>query len=87
MLLYALRFVISKLSVDAFSLLYSKLLHAKLSLFVFGAYFAESLWQVISIFSCFIPDFYRVFQINCNVIKASHFITVDQFDFKFGDIM
>ena len=58
MLLYALRFVISKLSVDAFSLLYSKLLHAKLSLFVFGAHFAESLWQVISIFSCFIRDYY-----------------------------
>ena len=32
---YALRFVSCKLGVDAFSFLYFKLLHAKLSLFVF----------------------------------------------------
>ena len=37
MWLSALRFVSGKVSVDAFSLLYSKLLMAKLSLFVFGA--------------------------------------------------
>ena len=37
MCLCALRFVTRKVSVDAFSLLYSKLLIAKLSLFVFGA--------------------------------------------------
>ena len=35
--LYALQFVTSKVSVDAFSLLYSKLLHAKLSVFVCSA--------------------------------------------------
>ena len=56
MWLYALRFNTCKVSVDAFSLLYSKLLHAKLSLFVFGATFAEWHWQVISICSCFIRD-------------------------------
>ena len=39
-----------------FSLLYSKLIHAKLSLFVFGATFAEWYWQVISLSSCFICD-------------------------------
>ena len=54
---YALRFVTCKVSVDAFSLLYSKLLLAKLSLFVFGgATFADLHWQFISICSCFIPD-------------------------------
>ena len=37
MWLYALQFVTCKVSVDAFSLLYSKLLIAKLSLFVFVA--------------------------------------------------
>ena len=37
MWLYALRFVTCNVSVDAFSLLYSKLLIAKLSLFVCGA--------------------------------------------------
>ena len=52
--LYALRFVTYKGSVDAFSLLYSKLLLAKLSLFVFGA---EWHWQFISICSCFIRDY------------------------------
>ena len=42
MWLYALRFVTFKVSIDAFSLLYSKLILAKLSLFVFGATFADS---------------------------------------------
>ena len=56
MWLYALRFVTCKVSVDAFSLLYSKLLLAKLSLFVFGATFADWQWQFISICSCFIRD-------------------------------
>ena len=56
MRLYALQFVACKVSVDGFSLLYSKLLHAKLSLFVFGANFAESHWQVIMISSCFIRE-------------------------------
>ena len=37
----ALQFATCKVSVDAFSLLYYKLLLAKLSLFVFGATFAE----------------------------------------------
>ena len=41
MWLYALWFVTCKVSVDAFSLLYSKLFLAKLSVFVFGATFAE----------------------------------------------
>ena len=57
MWLYAIRFVTFKVSVNAFSLLYSKLLHAKLSLFVFGAPFAELHWQVINICSCFIPGY------------------------------
>ena len=37
----AFRFVASKVSVDDLSLLYSKLLLAKLCLYVFGATFAE----------------------------------------------
>ena len=41
-----------KVSVDAFSLLFSKLLLAKLCLFVFGAKFAAWHWQFISIRSC-----------------------------------
>ena len=41
MWLYALPFVTCKVDVNAFSLLYSKLLLAKLSLFEFGATFAE----------------------------------------------
>ena len=53
MWLYALQFVTCKASVDAFSLFNSKLLIAKLSLFVFGA---ESHWQFVSICSCFIRD-------------------------------
>ena len=56
MWLYPLRFVTCKDSLDTFNLLYSKLLHAKLSLFVFVATFAESHWQVISVYSCFICD-------------------------------
>ena len=51
MWLYALQFVTCKVSVDAFSLLYSKL-----SLFVFGTTVAESYWQFISICSRFIRD-------------------------------
>ena len=50
---YALRFATCKVSVDAFSLLYSKLFLAKMSLFVFGA---ESHWQFVSICSCFARD-------------------------------
>ena len=46
---YALRFVTCNFSLDAFSLLYSKLLLAKISLFVFGFSFAESHWQFTSI--------------------------------------
>ena len=49
MWLYALRIAASKVSVDAFVLLYSKLLHAKLSLFVFDALFAELHWHVIKV--------------------------------------
>ena len=45
-----------KVSADAFSLLYSKFLLAKLCLFVFGASFAEWDWQFNSICSCFIRD-------------------------------
>ena len=55
MWLYALGFVTCKVSVDV-SLFHSKLLHAKLSLFVFGSIFAELDWQLISICSCFIRD-------------------------------
>ena len=53
MWLYALRFVACKFSVDGFSLSYSKLLIAKLSLFVFDA---ESHWQFVGIGNCFIRD-------------------------------
>ena len=56
MWLYALRFFSHEVSMDAFSLVYPKLLLATLSLFVFGATFAESRWQYISICSCFIRD-------------------------------
>ena len=42
MWLYAVPFVSCKFNVDAFSLLYSKLLRAKLCVFVFGANFAAS---------------------------------------------
>ena len=56
MWLYVFRFVACKVSVGAFSLLYSKLLLAKLCLFVFGATFAESHSNLISIGSCFIRD-------------------------------
>ena len=42
--LYALRFVTCKVSVDVFSLLYSKLLLAKLCLLLFGATFADLHW-------------------------------------------
>ena len=41
MLLYALQFVTCKVCVDAFRLLYSKLSLEILSLFIFGASFAE----------------------------------------------
>ena len=58
MWLYVLRFVINKVSMDAFNVLHSKFLLAKLSLFVFGATFAESIWQLISIFSCYVGDKY-----------------------------
>ena len=50
---YALQFVTYKVSVNAFSLLYSKLLIVKLSLFVFGV---ESHWRFVSRCSCFISD-------------------------------
>ena len=53
---YSLQFVINKVIVDAFSLLSSKFLLAKLSLFVYGAIFAELHWQFISICSCFTDD-------------------------------
>ena len=53
---YALRFATCKVSLNAYSLVYYKLLLAKLSLFVFGATFAELLWQFISICSCFMRD-------------------------------
>ena len=43
--LYALRFVTCKVGVDAFSWLYSKLIIAKFSLFVFGA---ESHWHFLA---------------------------------------
>ena len=56
MWLCALRFVTREVNMDASSLLYSNFLHAKTSLFVFGATIAESRWQVISICSCFIRD-------------------------------
>ena len=46
MWLYAFEFITGKVRVDAFSLLYSKLLHAKLCLFVFGATFAASHWRL-----------------------------------------
>ena len=54
--LYTLRFVTCKVSVDAFSLSSSELLFAKLCPFIFGATFAESYWQFISICSCFVRD-------------------------------
>ena len=43
--------------VDAFSLLYSKLLHAKLCLFVFGITFAASHSHFISLCCWFISDY------------------------------
>ena len=51
---YVFRFFSCKVSVNAFSFLYSKLLRARLRLFVFSATFAEWHWQFISICSCFI---------------------------------
>ena len=51
MWLYALRFVTCKVCVDAFSLLYSKLLLANLYLFVFSATVVELHSQFISICS------------------------------------
>ena len=42
--------------MDAFSLLYSKFLLAKLCQFVFDSTSAESHWQFFSIRSCFIGD-------------------------------
>ena len=55
MWLYALQFVACEVIVDAFNWLYSKLLPAKLCLFVFGATFVESHWQFFSVCS-FIRD-------------------------------
>ena len=49
-------FFTCKVSVDAFSLLYFKLILKKLCLFVFGATFAEVRWQFISICSCCIRE-------------------------------
>ena len=46
--LHALRFVTCKLSVDAFSLLYSNFLLEKLSPFVFGATFAECIGNLLA---------------------------------------
>ena len=54
--LYVFNFFKCKFNVEAFSLLYSKLLYAKLCLFVFDATFAASRWQFVSICSCFIRD-------------------------------
>ena len=54
--LYVFDFFTCKVSVDAFSFLYSKLLPAKLCLFAFVATFAASHWQFISICSYFIVD-------------------------------
>ena len=51
-------FLTCKVSVNAFSLIYSNLLLAKLCLFVFGAPFAASHWQFIIVNSCFICDWY-----------------------------
>ena len=51
MWLYAVRFVTCNVCVDVFSLSHSKLLLAKLYLFVFGATGAELHWQFISICS------------------------------------
>ena len=56
MWLNALRFVTCKVIVDAFSLLYSKLLLTKLSLFGFCAIFADSHGQFISICSYLIRN-------------------------------
>ena len=47
MWLYVLRFDTCKVSVDAFSLCYSKLILAELCLFVFGANFVEPHRQFI----------------------------------------
>ena len=51
--LYASQFVICKVGVDAFSLLYSNILIAKLSLVILGA---KLYWQFVSICGCFIRD-------------------------------
>ena len=51
-----LRFVSCKITVDAFSLLFFKLLIAKLCLSVVGATSAELHWLFISICSCFARD-------------------------------
>ena len=48
MWLYALRLVKCKVSVDGFSLLYSKLLHANLNLFVFGSLLLNSIGKLLA---------------------------------------
>ena len=52
--LYAYQFITCKVSVEAFSLLYANLFHAKLCLSIIGVTLAASNWQFISIYSCFI---------------------------------
>ena len=58
MWLYAFQFFsfTCKISVVAFSLLYSHFLFAKFCLFVFCATFAAMHWQFVSICSCFVFD-------------------------------
>ena len=50
------RLLQGKVSVDAFSLLYAKMILAKFCLLVFDATFAELFWQFISICRSFIRD-------------------------------
>ena len=62
MWLYALQAVTCKVSVDGFSLLYSKLLIAKLSLFIFGA---ESHWQLLAyVAALFVTSVFRLISLS-----------------------
>ena len=59
--LYAFQLITCKVSADAFSLVYSKLLPAKLSRFISGATFAAYHWQFFGTvtYLIFEADFYR----------------------------
>ena len=65
MRLCSFQFISCKISVDAFSLIYSKLLLAKLCLFVFGDTFAASIGNLLAyVASLFVTSVCRLLTVR-----------------------